>query len=377
MSFIVSTSIIPQFYCLRSYPKYVLFLFLFPLPILSFCLFLCSSLCRHKIPPRNLINLARRYHSEITLQPLMAKSSSITLLQPPPAWALASLIESSACVLFQNHEESTPTFKLNRHQRKNRRKQLGISSSSIGGNGISCSGISSLPGGISLSTIGLLILRSSTSDDDLVTCIKRARTLLVTYMDTCSSSNYIQAIIASGTGPDGLVEARKARKRRRFIVQSVALLIISMLFMTAKQKWKYSTLMLGDGQEGGEEGHRRQLKLLNNETLASVVEEESNPCSKLSSCTSENLLTTFENNNNSNDTCGALDDLGLDNAASSGRDLAVTQMNITSSKSRTEISSSVIDNNVSCSFHIRYIIFLHLHCNLLLHVKLTLFVCCA
>lgn len=31
----------------------------------------------HKIPPRNLINLAKRYHTQITLQPLLAQSSSI------------------------------------------------------------------------------------------------------------------------------------------------------------------------------------------------------------------------------------------------------------------------------------------------------------
>lgn len=104
---------------------------------------------RHKIPPRNLIHLARRYHSEITLRPLMAKSSSIALLQPPPAWALASSIASDR-VLRQKWirdefgSTSTTTSKLNRHQRKNRLKQL-RNSNSVDGNRAVCGGNSSIP----------------------------------------------------------------------------------------------------------------------------------------------------------------------------------------------------------------------------------------
>ena len=104
---------------------------------------------RHKIPPRNLIHLARRYHSEITLRPLMAKSSSIALLQPPPAWALASSIASDR-VLRQKWmrdefgSTSTTTSKLNRHQRKNRLKQLRNSNGGSGNRAV-CGGNSSIP----------------------------------------------------------------------------------------------------------------------------------------------------------------------------------------------------------------------------------------
>jgi hypothetical protein len=56
------------------------------------------------------------------------------------------------------------------------------------------------------------------------------------------------AIIASRAGPDGLAKARKSRKRRRFIVQSMAAFVISMLVMiVAKQKWNTSILLLGEG----------------------------------------------------------------------------------------------------------------------------------
>ena len=79
----------------------------------------------------------------------------------------------------------------------------------------------------------------------LMSYIDGARILLLSHIDYGSST--FQAIIASGTGPDGLAEARESRKRRRFIVQSTAVFVISMLVIIAKQKWNTSILVLGEG----------------------------------------------------------------------------------------------------------------------------------
>lgn len=150
----------------------------------------------HKIPPRNLINLARRYHTEITLKPLVAQASTIALLQPPPSWGLASSAESD-WVLKQKMREERGLTKLNRHQRKNRLKQHQELSSTT---------LTALPK-------------------------KRPRPL---------SS---QAIIASGTGPDGLAEARLLLKKRQMLVRSVAVVVLSVFVVLAKDyfSWQPST----------------------------------------------------------------------------------------------------------------------------------------
>ncbi len=87
----------------------------------------------------------------------------------------------------------------------------------------------------------------------LMSYINRARILLFIHMDYGSSK--FQAIIALGTGPNGLAEARKSRKRRRFIFHSTAAFVISMLVMiVATQKWNNSILVLWEGRlvdEGG------------------------------------------------------------------------------------------------------------------------------
>ncbi|KAL7545734.1 hypothetical protein ACHAWF_009082, partial [Thalassiosira exigua] len=145
-----------------------------------------QPLClRHKIPPRNLINLAQRYHNEIALQPLMAQSSSIALLQPPPSWGIASCADSDWVVRQKRLEERGLAKGLNRHQRKNRLKQQN--------GGSECGGTHSSPGKPS-----------------------------------------ITVLIASGTGPDGLAEERKARRKRRMIARSVAVVVISVLVVLVK-----------------------------------------------------------------------------------------------------------------------------------------------
>lgn len=141
-------------------------------------------LSRHKIPPRNLINLARRYHAEITLKPLMAQASTIALLQPPPSWGLASHALSD-WVLKQKMREEQGLTKLNRHQRKNRLKQQEFGTATT-------------------------------------TPEKRER------------PPPVQAVIASGTGPDGLAEARALRKKRRMLARSFAIVVLSVFVALAR-----------------------------------------------------------------------------------------------------------------------------------------------
>jgi hypothetical protein len=152
----------------------------------------------HKIPPRNLVNLARRYHTEITLRPLMAQSSSIALLQPPPSWALASTAESDWAMRQRMCNEAR---KMNRHQRKNRLK---------------------LGGG------GPLAAKSS---GDVGSASPRPPPF---------DGPSVHAVIASGIGPDGLAEARKSREKRRLIARGSAVAVVSVLVALGRNRYYHS-----------------------------------------------------------------------------------------------------------------------------------------
>jgi len=166
----------------------------------------------HKIPPRNLIHLAQRYHTQIALQPLLAQASTIALLQPLPAWGLASTTESDWVLRRKLYEE---VRKLNRHQRKNRNrlfKQQKVS------------------------------LLASSSSSSLAAMEQQQQ--LCTTMTTCGkkpqpkSIIYIQAMIASGTGPDGRAEARLLRKKRQMLVRSsVVAVVFSVLVAFGKKNY--------------------------------------------------------------------------------------------------------------------------------------------
>jgi hypothetical protein len=147
---------------------------------------------RHKIPPRNLISLAQRYHNNVTIQPLMAESSSIALLQPPPSWGLASHADSDWVIRQRLHKEQGT--KLNRHQRKNRKKL---------GNGSDC-----------------------IIDDN--------SPFMSTNYSEKGDQPPLHAVIASGSGPDGLAEARKMRKKRKILVRSVVVIIFSVVALLGK-----------------------------------------------------------------------------------------------------------------------------------------------
>lgn len=143
------------------------------------------------------------------MQPLMAQSSSIALLQPGPSWGITSHTDSDWVIRQRMREELGLAKKLNRHQRKNRLKQLGSSNSS---------------NGEPASPSGILTVSTSLTESSL-----------------CSSSDpslfdepSIQALVASGTGPDGRAEARKLRKKRRMMLRSLAVVIVSILVALAR-----------------------------------------------------------------------------------------------------------------------------------------------
>ena len=125
----------------------------------------------------------------------MAESSSIALLQPPPSWGLTSNIDSDWVIRARILKEQGT--KLNRHQRKNRKKL---------GNGT-----------------------------DYVNDNESASTSMMSTMyPEKGEKPPLQAVIASGTGPDGRAEARKLRKKRKVLKQSVVVIVFSLVAVTAK-----------------------------------------------------------------------------------------------------------------------------------------------
>ena len=194
---------------------------------------------------------------------------------------------------------STTTSKLNRHQRKNRLKQL-RNSNGGGGNRTVCGGNSSIPDSYSS------LLRSIVGGS-LMTIINRARLHLIPNKNNHSSPN-IRAIIASGSGPDGLAVARNSRKRRRFMVQSTAVIVLSMVLMVVKQKWNnIKSLVREKGQEDvAEARHYPQMKgHVEDEIWTTDFEDQggNDRSSESSYCSSssDNYSATFDNNSGSND----------------------------------------------------------------------------
>lgn len=122
----------------------------------------------------------------------MAEASTIALLQPPPSRCLASYADSDWVLKQKLREEHG--LKLNRHQRKNRFKLVNTDVEYHG--------------------------------DDEVTSSKLPSKVLAKLAS--------KAIIASGTGPDGRAEERKVRKRRRMMIRSVAVVLLSVFAAMAK-----------------------------------------------------------------------------------------------------------------------------------------------
>jgi len=130
----------------------------------------------------------------------MAQASSIALLQPPPSWGLASSADADWVIRQRMREEYglTKKKKLNRHQRK---KKLKLSSAA----------------------------EASSSSSSVVANKNSSSSVAVSIDLLPFDKPSIQALIASGTGPDGRLEARKLRKKRRRIAQSLAVVLVSVL----------------------------------------------------------------------------------------------------------------------------------------------------
>ncbi len=146
------------------------------------------------------MNLAQRYHNNVTVQPLMAESSSIALLQPPPSWGLASNADSDWVIRARMLKDQGT--KLNRHQRKNRKK-LGNGTDYI-------------------------------NDNETESISMMSTSMISTIYPEKGDKPPLLAVIASGTGPDGRAEARKLKKKRKVLTQSVVVIVFSIFALTAK-----------------------------------------------------------------------------------------------------------------------------------------------
>jgi hypothetical protein len=135
----------------------------------------------------------------------MAEASTIALLQPPPSRCLASYVDSDWVLRQKLREEHG--IKLNRHQRKNRFKLVNTDVEYQGDDETANS------------------LESFSCKDPATMRIKPP----------------FKAIIASGTGPDGRAEERRQRKRRRIMVRSVAVVLLSVFAAMAKSYFSSRT----------------------------------------------------------------------------------------------------------------------------------------
>lgn len=151
--------------------------------------FTCSTDFRNRrrIPPRKLVTLSKRYFLDDTIQPLLAQSSSIALLKPPPSWALSAVTPSDEVL---------------------RQRSLGEvkapSSPQI----------------------------ESTEEEEPTNVIPQVDEK-VGYIKLVSSEGAriqtVQAVIASGMGPDGDYEARLKKRRRKRKLQLMAAVGVGVL----------------------------------------------------------------------------------------------------------------------------------------------------
>mmetsp|Transcript_59525 Transcript_59525/g.88407 ORF Transcript_59525/g.88407 Transcript_59525/m.88407 type:complete len:798 (+) Transcript_59525:1129-3522(+) len=132
-----------------------------------------------RIPPRNLMRLARRYYINTPSEHLLDESSSIALFQPPPSWGLASEAPTDEWILDQQEQESQDGLPSHRRPIRNE---------------IDC-GCGN--GGI------------NKADTD------------------GAKKRFFDALVASGMGPDGEEEDRLKRRRKLIIRRSIAVAMIS------------------------------------------------------------------------------------------------------------------------------------------------------
>ena len=184
----------------------------------------------------------------------MAESSSIALLQPPPSWGLASNTASDWVIRQKKLKEQGT--KLNRHQRKNRKKRE-FGSKSVNDNGST--------------SMAPTMSKNSTGKVD----------------------KPLQAIIASGTGPDGREEARKLRKKRKIVAQSVVVIMFSLAALAAKGCFSSTPVPL-DQPKQSQISVEEDRQVLEERSLDENKKQESSNIAMLSQLLQKKKVVTSE-----------------------------------------------------------------------------------
>jgi len=153
-----------------------------------------------RIPPRKLVPLAKRYFFDDAILPLLAQVPSIALLRPPPAWALAPVAPSDEVLKHRALGRRLSSGALGVTPGKRVRLEEAVCSAKL---------VSGDAGESSDGRVGL-----TPRVDEKAGYIK----LLLVNGEAVGT---VQAVVASGMGPDGEEENRIRRRRRRRKVRIV------------------------------------------------------------------------------------------------------------------------------------------------------------
>jgi TBC1 domain family member 20 len=177
-----------------------------------------------RIPPRKILALARRYYDNETLIPMMANTKLISLLQPPPRWALLATLPAD-WVLKQRMLElgSRSTTRRARRIRsrsrtRSRSDDKTDSEPSLEKEKIDVSIEKAIDG---------KVLRNSDKEDEIETYLKEQAKSL--------------AVIACGFGPCEEDERQRRLKARKFLIWSGFAIAIVAISVTVMMKYGMST----------------------------------------------------------------------------------------------------------------------------------------
>ena len=146
-----------------------------------------------RIPPRKLVPLAKRYFFEDAIRPLLAQVSSITLLQPPAAWALAPV---------------APSDELLKRRARSRRLLSGVPE-------VPQKRIRLEEAVHSTKTSSADTGMSDDNSFDLTPRVDEKAGYIKLRLVNGEAVRTVQAVVASGMGPDGEEENRLSKKRRK------------------------------------------------------------------------------------------------------------------------------------------------------------------
>jgi len=141
-----------------------------------------------RIPPRKLVPLSKRYFLDDAIQPLLAQSSSIAFLKPPPSWALSPVAPSDEVL---------------------RQRSLGQAKPS--------------------STTEIESTEEKESTRSMIPQVDEKAGHIKLVSSEGARVQTVQAVIASGMGPDGDTEARLRKRRRKRKMQLMAAVGVGVL----------------------------------------------------------------------------------------------------------------------------------------------------